>query len=120
MLKIIEHDSCHVAVDGQNWILAPWTEDFDFSYGAHNSPDHTFTLDCLSIDGGHGLIARGHLYRGEGLSSGYQSPRLLVAFLFAGRFQECAVMAYRCAQGHLFLIPNGVLPLEATASEIMG
>jgi len=39
--------------------------------------------------------------------------------LFKGRFEVCSVMAYRCAQGHLFLIPNGILPLEATASEIL-
>lgn len=39
--------------------------------------------------------------------------------LFKGQFEVCSVMAYRCAQGHLFLIPNGVLPLEATTSEIL-
>jgi hypothetical protein len=39
--------------------------------------------------------------------------------LFAGRFEVCSVMAYRCAQGHLFLIPNDVLPLGATGNEIL-
>jgi hypothetical protein len=39
--------------------------------------------------------------------------------LFAGRFEICSVTAYRCAQGHVFLIPRGASPLEAPASEIL-
>ncbi len=39
--------------------------------------------------------------------------------LFVGRLEVCSVMAYRCAQGHLFLVPDGHSPLEATAGEIL-
>lgn len=39
--------------------------------------------------------------------------------MLVGRLEVCSVVAYRCAAGHLFLVPDGVTPLEATASEIL-
>jgi hypothetical protein len=39
--------------------------------------------------------------------------------LSAGELEACSVLAYRCARGHVFLIPNDVSLLEATAVQIL-
>ena len=46
MLKIIEHDASHVAIDRQNWFLAAWAEDFKlFNTDCHKHHNCTAGAD---------------------------------------------------------------------------